>query len=81
MIRAKTPASDFIVNLDGPHGNANYLLSLAKEMAHYKGQRASPILNEMQSRGYENLVVVFDKHFGDEVILETTNESLLSKMA
>lgn len=81
MIRSKTPASDFIVNLDGPYGNANYLLSLAKEMAHYKGEKASPILNEMQSKGYDNLVVVFDKHFGDMIILETTNEDLLSKMS
>ena len=81
MIRAKTPASDFIVNLDGPNGNAYYLLSLAKEMAHHKGQKASPILNEMQSKDYNNLVVVFDKHFGDQIILETTNEDLLSKMS
>tara|TARA_B100000767_G_C19529575_1_gene435993 strand:- start:179 stop:424 length:246 start_codon:yes stop_codon:yes gene_type:complete len=81
MIRAKTPASDFIVNLDGPHGNANYLLSLAKELAHFNGQKASPILNQMQSRGYDNLVEVFDSHFGDQVILETTNKDLLSKIS
>ena len=81
MIRAKTPASDFIVNLDGPHGNANYLLSLAKELAHFNGQKASPILNQMQSRGYDNLVEVFDSHFGDQVILETNNEELLSKIS
>ena len=81
MIRAKTPASDFVVNLDGPNGNAYYLLSLAKEMAHHKGQKASPILNEMQSKDYNNLVVVFDRHFGDQIILETTNEDLLSKMS
>ena len=81
MIRAKTPASDFIVNLDGPHGNANYLLSLAKELAHFNGQKASPILNQMQARGYDNLIEVFDSHFGDQVILETNNEELLSKIS
>jgi len=81
MIRAKTPASDFIVNLDGPHGNANYLLSLAKELAHFNGQKASPILNQMQARGYDNLIEVFDSHFGDQVILETSNEHLLSKIS
>ena len=81
MIRAKTPASDFIVNLDGPHGNANYLLSLAKELAHFNGQKASPILNQMQARGYDNLFEVFDSHFGDQVILETSNENLLSKIS
>tara|TARA_B110000211_G_scaffold218584_1_gene263555 strand:- start:84 stop:329 length:246 start_codon:yes stop_codon:yes gene_type:complete len=81
MIRAKTPASDFIVNLDGPHGNANYLLSLAKELAHFNGQKASPILNQMQARGYDNLIEVFDSHFGDQVILETTNKDLLSKIS
>jgi|TARA_B110000444_G_C18443486_1_gene412375 hypothetical protein len=81
MIRAKTPASDFIVNLDGPHGNANYLLSLAKELAHFNGQKASPILNQMQARGYDNLIEVFDSHFGDQVILETSNENLLSKIS
>lgn len=81
MIRSKTPASDIVINLDGPHGNANYLLSLAKDLAHQRGEHASPILNKMQCQDYNNLVEVFDSHFGDLVILETNNEELLSKIS
>jgi len=34
------------------------------------GAKAERIVYEMQSGDYENLINVFDKHFGDFVILE-----------
>ena len=77
MIREKTPQSDIIIDLDGPDGNAFFLLAKAKEYAHYKGTRASPITSEMCAGDYFHLVKIFDKHFGDFVVLESSNEELM----
>lgn len=80
MIREKTPASDYVVDLDGPMGNAFYLLSLAKELAHSRKMKASPITGDMMSGDYVNLVKVFNDNFGDYVILETKQQELLNLM-
>ena len=78
MIRAKTPQSDIIIDLDGPDGNAFQLLAYAKKLAHYKGMRASPIMSEMCSgTDYWKLVKIFDKHFGDLVVLESSDRKLM----
>ena len=78
MIRKTTPASDIVINLDGPKGNAFYLMSVAKDLAHHEGKRVTPIMSEMCSgTDYYKLVKVFDKHFGHLVVLETSNEELL----
>jgi hypothetical protein len=78
MIRKITPASEIVINLDGPNGNAFYLLKIAKQYAHSMGMKASPIMSEMCSgTDYYKLVKVFEKHFGHLVVLETSNEELL----
>jgi|TARA_R110000822_G_scaffold35982_6_gene101353 hypothetical protein len=78
MIRAKTPQSDIIIDLDGPDGNAFQLLAYAKKLAHHKGMRASPIMSEMCSgTDYWKLVKIFDKHFGDLVVLESSDRKLM----
>ncbi|NDB29867.1 hypothetical protein EB155_09045 [archaeon] len=77
MIREKTPASDIVIDLDGPKGNAFYLLSYAKELKHMKGEKASPITSEMMSGDYFHLVKVFNREFGDLVVLETKNIDLI----
>jgi|TARA_B110000259_G_C13769953_1_gene304225 hypothetical protein len=78
MIRKTTPASEIVINLDGPNGNAFYLLKIAKQYAHSMGMKASPIMSEMCSgTDYYKLVKVFEKHFGHLVVLETSNEELL----
>jgi hypothetical protein len=78
MIRKSTRASEIVINLDGPNGNAFYLLRIAKQYAHSMGMKASPIMSEMCSgTDYYKLVKVFEKHFGHLVVLETSNEKLL----
>ena len=80
MIRfTETPTN--IINLDGPDGNTNILLGeamrLAKEMG-YAHDDIQSLTDTMTKSDYTNLVKTFDNHFGDFVILETTNEDLLN---
>ena len=77
MVREKTPASDLVIDIDGPKGNTFYLLSLAKDLQHYKEGKVSGIMAEMMGGDYHNLIKVFEKNFGDMVILETRNKELL----
>ena len=71
MIRsAKTLANQKpYLDLTGPQGNAYYILAEAKSLSKQLGIDFEPILKEMTSGDYENLVQTFDKHFGDFVDL------------
>ena len=77
MIRP-TQDREFYINLDGPQGNANVLISTAMNLANQIGLDGDKIIMEMRSGDYINLVKIFDKYFGKYVILETTNEELLN---
>ena len=69
MIRAKQERTGpIVVDLTGPNGNAFALMGLASRLAKQLGIE-SPT-TEMMSGDYENLLEVFDKNFGDYVILE-----------
>lgn len=57
------------INLLGEGGNAYYLLAIADKLAKRLNLDAKQIQSEMKSSDYENLVKVFDKYFGDFVIL------------
>ena len=57
------------IDLTGPQGNAYYLLGTAKVFAKQLNLDDEAILEEMQESDYENLITVFDKHFGDYVDL------------
>lgn len=69
MIKKKQNKSVIEVDLTGPQGNAFYLLGLASQLSKQLGLDKDEILQEMQTSNYENLVKVFDKHFGKFVIL------------
>ena len=70
MIKQKqTQNKGLEIDLTGPDGNAYYLLGTAKNLAKQLDFDSNKILNEMQSGDYENLVQVFDKHFGMFVTL------------
>ena len=60
-----------VIDLTGPQGNAFYLMGFAQKNARKFGLNGSYVLEEMKSGDYENLVQVFDKYFGEYVILET----------
>jgi len=70
MIRKKQMDRDLVIDLTGPQGNAFYLLGTASKLAKQLGLDVDRITAEMQSSDYENLVSVFDKYFGEYIILE-----------
>lgn len=70
MIVSK-PTSTHAITLDltGPDGNAFHLLAYAKRLCVSLGKDFEAISKEMKSRDYEHLVAVFDREFGDYVVL------------
>ena len=70
MIRQKSQPSEIVIDLTGPEGNAFSLMARATSFAKQLGFDDGQIIEEMQSGDYENLISVFDKYFGDYVILE-----------
>ena len=70
MIRNKQQPSEIVIDLTGPDGNAFVLLARASDFAKQLGFDAGKIMEEMKSGDYENLISVFDKYFGDYVVLE-----------
>ena len=69
MIRDRVSTTP-VIDLTGPQGNAFYLMAQAGHYARQLGLDESAVINEMKSGDYENLVQVFDRHFGEYVILE-----------
>ena len=81
MIRKRVEKFETIINLDGPDGNALNLIGLAVRImrdSRMTEEEIAPIVKEMKSSDYKNLVMTFDNYFKSSVILETTNEELLS---
>lgn len=71
MIRSKEQnQGPIVIDLTGPDGNAFVLLGKAKQFARQLGLDGNAITSEMMSGDYENLIEVFDREFGDFVILE-----------
>jgi hypothetical protein len=74
MIRNKAERNGpIVIDLTGPEGNAFFLIGMAenfgKQLDMSREERAS-IRTELMSGDYENLLITFDKYFGDYVILE-----------
>ena len=71
MIRNKIQNDGpLVIDITGPDGNAFALMGYASRFARQLGLDGSTITKEMRSGDYENLLQVFDKYFGDYVILE-----------
>ena len=68
MIKKK-PSRGIEIDLTGPDGNAFVLMGYATRLARELDMDAEPILNEMRSGDYENLISVFDREFGSVVTL------------
>ena len=54
-----------VIDLTGPQGNAFFLLGTATKWSDQIGLDTEKILEDMQSGDYENLIEVFDLHFGN----------------
>lgn len=70
MIRKKQHTSEVVIDITGPDGNAFSLMGYARQYAKQLGLDSDPIITEMKSGDYENLLQVFEKYFGEYVILE-----------
>jgi hypothetical protein len=72
MIRDRVdfPYSIPVIDLTGPQGNAFFLIGQAVRFARDLDLDGDAIVAEMKSGNYENLVQIFDRYFGDYVILE-----------
>ena len=60
------------IDLNGPKGNAFYLLGLAQDLSKKMGHdelRTEHILREMRLTDYEGLLYTFDREFGMLVTL------------
>ena len=57
------------IDITGSEGNAYYLLGTARAFSKELGLDEEAIQEEMKSSDYENLITVFDKHFGEYVDL------------
>jgi|TARA_B110000914_G_scaffold186883_1_gene171070 hypothetical protein len=68
-ILKKPTESGITIDLTGPQGNAYYLLGTAKNLAKQLDLNGLVIMEDMQSGDYENLLEVFDNHFGNIVTL------------
>ena len=69
MIKSKKQSLGISIDLTGPDGNAFVLIGTAGNLAKQLGLDGKAIRTEMMAGNYENLVKVFDKHFGHFVTL------------
>jgi len=69
MIKKKVNKGVIEVDLTGSQGNAFYLMGLASQLSKKMGLDKDEIIAEMRSGNYENLIKVFDRHFGNLVVL------------
>jgi len=69
MIVQKPQSEGITIDLTGPQGNAFYILGVAKNLCKQVGVDSKPLLDEMRSGDYENLIKVFDDKFGSVVTM------------
>jgi len=69
MIKDRQTRKRLEINLGGPEGNAFVLLGYAKRFCKDLSINWEPVIKEMTSGNYENLISVFDKYFGTFVTL------------
>lgn len=74
MIKKKNekPRGPIEIDLTGPDGNAYALMAYTRNFSKQLGyvkEKSDEIIKEMMSGDYENLLKVFDREFGEFVIL------------
>jgi len=69
MIKKKIEPEYPSLDLTGPQGNAFVLLGYASDLSKQLGLDHDTIQAELTSGDYENLISVFEKYFGEHVIL------------
>ena len=70
MIKSKSEMPREIeIDLTGPEGNAFVLMGYAQRFCKQMGLNKEEVIDEMTSGDYENLLEVFEKHFGHFVTM------------
>ena len=74
MILSRSKMKKGLVEIDlaGPEGNAFSLIAYAKKFSQalcHSNEKKHQIISDMMSGDYDNLLDVFDKNFGNFVIL------------
>lgn len=72
MIQKKPIVGQHVIDLTGPEGNSFNLLGITKRFSKdlgYTKEETDELLKEMMSGDYENLIEIFDNHFGSFVVL------------
>lgn len=57
------------IDLSGPQGNAYCLMGAARRLARDLGKDEEGIVGKMMEGNYENLLAIFEKEFGDYVVM------------
>lgn len=63
------PEAERFIDLRGTDGNAYCLMGYVKQFCKQLDRDPKPVIEEMMSGDYDNLVEVFDREFGDLVTL------------
>jgi hypothetical protein len=69
IVKPPHPQKEITIDLSGPDGNAFALMAYARRLAKEHGLEPEPILAEMMSGDYPNLVRTLDRYFGHCLIL------------
>ena len=80
-VELKPKLDKIYIDIDGPNGNAFYLMSAATDLSKKCGLDDVIIRNEMTSGKYINLLKVFDDNLGEFVVLQTENAEYLEAFA
>ena len=80
-VELKPKLDKMYIDIDGPNGNAFYLLAVARDFCKKLDLNEYEILADMQSDDYLNLLNVFEENFGDFVVLQTENAEYLEAFA
>jgi len=73
MIKEQQITAPTVIDLTGPDGNAFALIAMANKLAiqlEYSPDARGKLNTELISSSYENLLMVFNAHFGELVILK-----------
>ena len=62
------------IDLTGSAGNIYYLMGCARTLAQQIGLDFEVVWDEMKSSDYVNAVMVFEKYFGETVVLHTSEQ-------
>ena len=71
-IKSKSEMREIVIDLTGPDGNGFVLvgkaMNLAKQLS-YSTEKKDKLRKSLTAGDYENLVKVFDEHFGEYITL------------